>query len=207
MYIMSSQPRRRRRTVKKKMRRKRMVSVALVRQPELHYHDVTSGAVLMGPAGATFMSTITTIAQGTGTNQRVGNVVRPKGIHLRLSSLYNPLATTGNQLYRIIAFQYLLSGGIGGVTEYLQTASFYSQKSIDNRFNSKTLYDKTFEVSNDHPQRNHFIKLKVPKPIYYPNAPGTTPEKNGVAIIVISNEPTLLNSPSIEGTGRYYFTE
>lgn len=173
---------------------------------ELKYHEVSSGATLMGPAGVVFLGQVTSLSGGTGSNQRIGNAVKPKSIVLRLNTLYNPLAETGGQLYRIIVFQNLLTGSPAAVTEYLNTARYDSFKSIDNRFNTKTLYDQTFSVTQDNPQRNHLIKLKVPKPIYYPGAT-TTPEKNGVYIICISNEVTLLNSPFIQGRARFFFTE
>lgn len=173
---------------------------------ELKYHEVSQGASLIGPSGLIFMNAITSLSAGTGSNQRIGNAVNPKSVKLRLSALYNPLAASAGQLYRIIIFQNLLSGSPAAVTDYLLTANFYAMKSIDNRFNTRTLYDKVFSVTNDSPQRSHLISVKIPKPIYYPGAT-TTPEKNGVFIIAISNEVTLLNAPTLEGTGRFFFTE
>lgn len=185
---------------------KALVIAKKANKKELKYHDVSSGATLMVPTGAGFLTAITSLAQGTGTNQRIGNAVEPKSISLRLSALYNPLATTSGQLYRIIIFQYLLNGTAPNIQEYLQSANFYSMKSIDNRFNTKTLLDKVYSVTSEMPQRAHNIRLKIPKNIYYPNAT-VTPEKNAVCIFVISNEPTAVNSPFIEGQGRFFFTE
>lgn len=206
-YGRSSMPgkRRQKKTVEAKADQA-LVIAKKANKKELKYHDVSTGATLMIPTGAGFLTAITSLAQGSGSNQRIGNAIEAKSIHLRLSSLYNPLATASSQLYRIIVFQNLLTGTAANILEYLQSASFYSMKSIDNRFNTKTMFDKTYSVSNDNAQRNHNIRLKIPKNIYYPNAT-STPEKNAVCIFVISNETTAVNAPFLEGQGRFFFTE
>lgn len=184
-------------------------ALAVARQAnkkELKYHQVQAGATLMQSAGVVFLSQITSLDAGTGINQRIGNAVEPTSLIFRLSTLYNPLAASGNQLYRIIVYQSLLTGTAPSVLDYLNTANFYSFKSIDNRFNSVTLMDKTYRVSNDNPQNNHNFKIKIPKNIYYPSA-SSTPEKNACTVIVISNEPVGLASPFIEGQARFYYKD
>lgn len=184
-------------------------ALAVARQAnkrELKYHRVSQGLTLMSPSGAFLMSQITSLNGGSGVNQRIGNAVEPTSLSFKLTTLYNPLAANGNQCYRVIVYQSLLSGTAPSVLDYLQTADFYSFKSIDNRFNSITLMDKTFRVSQDNPQNNHNFKLKIPKNIYYPTAT-STPEKNACSIIVISNEPILLASPWIRGQARFYYKD
>lgn len=171
---------------------------------ELKYHNDSQTAHLMGPAGSFFITGNSTIIPGGAFNQRVGNSIEPTTLSLRLSTLYNPLASAASQMYRIIVYQSKVSGLAGAVVDYLQSANFYSMKSVNNRFNNLTLYDKVHMVSADNPQKSHILSIKIPKPIHYPVASGA-PEMGAICILVISNEVLLANSPSIEGESRLFF--
>lgn len=175
---------------------------------EKKYFDQSTALTLMGPAGSlTFLQGISDISLGPAINQRIGNVVHPTSLHLRLTSTYNPLATSSTQAYRIIVFRNKGKGRIANVNDYLQANNYYSFKSIENRYDTTTLYDKSFTVTNDNAQRIHNLVIPLKgMPIYLPNATGV-PEKNGIYFLIISNEPVLLESPFLEGHGRLYYKE
>ena len=177
---------------------------------ELKYLDTDENPLLVPnvhPAGNYLWSTCNELLQGTANNRRVGNVVTGTSIQIKARGAYNPLALSGGQLYRIIVYQNLNSGINSATTDYLQSTSFYSHKSIDNRFNSVTLYDKVFQVTLDRPQQMHNISLKLKKPMISYGNSSAAPEKNNVQVLVITNEPTQLNSPFIQGQLRFYFTD
>lgn len=213
---MSSYTKRKRKPMRKAKRRQggyttsevasRALAIAKkANKTELKYLDTSETATLMIPAGVFFNTDVAGVNAGNGINQRIGKAIKPTHLHMRLTSLYNPLATTGSQCYRIIVYQNLLSGLGSGPTAYLESANFLSMKSVNKRYLSRTIYDKSFTVSNDNPQRIHDLRLKIPLSIYYGSS--NIPEKNAIKILVISNEVTSANSPWLEGHMRLFYTD
>lgn len=174
---------------------------------ELKYLDTDQSSLtgFVGPAGTYLWTTCTELIQGTASNRRVGNVINATSLNLRGVIEYNPLSVTSNQLVRLIVFQNLNSGVPSAVTDYLQALSFNSHKSIDNRFNTATIFDKVYEVSADHVLRNLNLDLKLKKKmIPYGNSPAA-PERHNISVLAISTEPITLQGPIVYGQIRLFF--
>lgn len=102
-------------------------------------------------------------SQGIAANERTGDSIKIKDLVIRGEFNRNVLGLT-SEVCRIIVFidkENLVTTG----SQFLQVtgsySSVYSQKSENNRYLTKTLYDKTFVVNNTDTQQRYFkIYLK-----------------------------------------------
>lgn len=198
------------RTYKKKSTAQKALTLAKkANRTELKYLDTDESPLVPNtpPTGQYLWTTCTSMLQGTANNRRVGNLIHGTSLQIKASALYNPLASSAGQLYRLIVFQNLNSGVLSATSDYLQSPNFYSHKSIDNRFNTVTLFDKVFEVTAERPQRMHNITIKLKKPMISYGNSVSAPEKNNIQILAISNEPVGLQAPEISGQVRFFFTD
>lgn len=141
------------------------------------------------------------IATGATVNTRIGNVIHPTSLKLKYTMEKNASATASQ--VRLILLQQK-NDYTGSITDYLQTADINSQKSVDHRYDSKTLLDKSFILDAERPKRFVNMSIKVPLSMYY-DASSSTPDKNRLVLYLISDEAT--NYPTIVGNQRLYFTE
>lgn len=90
------------------------------------------------------------VTQGDAKDQRNGNSIKPLTMSMK-GTCWVPKATTaasgGDQL-RVIIFKHQQNNGqTVGVTDYLQTNNVRDFKNYDNRFQFKTIYDRTFNLN------------------------------------------------------------
>lgn len=170
---------------------------------ELKYRDSSwIGTPISIPATGAFVSNFPYISTGALIDQRVGNTVHGTSLNAKLTIVKHASATAS--ALRMIVFKYVSEGFPAAVTDYLQSANINSAKSTDHRFDSKTLYDKTFVLDNDNPKRHLDLRKKLGFDIHY-DASSSAPDKNALVILLISDEAT--NQPTVEGLWRMYFTD
>jgi len=169
---------------------------------ELKYLDgvigITSDQILN--TGVTWFN-FPLIATGSTVNNRIGNVIHPTSLKLKYT-MEKHASATATQVRLILLQQ--KNDYTGSITDYLQTADINSQKSVDHRYDSKTLLDKSFILDAERPKRFINMSIKVPLSMYY-DASSSTPDKNRLVLYLISDEGT--NYPTIVGNQRLYFTE
>lgn len=154
------------------------------------------------PNSGLLMTSPCAVSAGVNYNNRIGNVIQATSLHLRGVIQMNGTAVATR--VRVIIFRNNLSGNPGAVIDYLNTNDINSMKSTDNRYNTQTLMDRTYLVDLENIKKPLNIKLKLNKPIYYGQT-GSVPEKFGVFLMAISDEPT--NTPTISWTSRLFFKE
>lgn len=172
---------------------------------ELKYRDTSvTSAQSITDTGVYFSTTNHNLSLGTGISDRIGNTVMAKSVHFRTTFTKHASATASQ--VRIIIYKNLNEGVSSTPTDYLETADIMSQKSINHRFDTKTLYDKTFILDTDNPKKIWNYKLKLNWPIHY-SITGNTPDKGSFGILYISDEPTNYPTASAGSTSRFFFTD
>lgn len=149
-------------------------------QAPISFNPSTAGAV-QGIGAAVFGS----------SSERVGNSVTSKSIHMKNTLELNPLVAS--TFVRLIIVQYL-QDGTPDILDYLQNVAITGPRSIDNRYDFHTLYDKTHQLSTNNPIKSFDIMLKPKKPVnYVPNTLNTI-ENNGIYSFFLSSE--AVNTPT-----------
>jgi len=102
---------------------------------------------------------LNSIAQGDSDNTRDGDKIKMQNLTIRFDVIGNAVTP---DLVRLIIF-HDKQNVIATVADYLQGVSEISSvlqpKNYDQRFRSKTLYDRTFTVSPDGPRIRHVTKV------------------------------------------------
>lgn len=142
------------------------------------------------------------ISTGATVSTRVGNVIEAKSLNAKITFSKHASATAS--VVRVIMFIWKSDGAPSAVTDYLASASVNGQKAVDHRFDSKTLMDKTYVLDSDNPKKQLNLRKKLNFPIFYDTS-GSTPDKNKLVILMISDETT--NWPTFSGNLRLYFTD
>lgn len=139
-------------------------------------------------------------------NGRIGNTVQAKSMHFRTTVAWNPNGSTAQQV-RIIVFKWLNEGSPTNVSDYLANDNIQSPKSVDHRFDSKTLYDRTFILSAENPKKIWNYKQKMNWPVHYENTTDR-PDRGKLSVLFITDE-TSANVPvlSTNGTARFFYTD
>lgn len=177
---------------------------------ELKYADYALSAGTPGSYTITDLGSVATnpsqgLNAGPDYNQRIGNSVMAKSMHFRTSITKHSSASA--QQVRIIIFRSLNEQRSNLVTQYLQDNNINSQKSVDHRFDTKTLYDRTFVLDEQNPKKIWNYKLKMNWPVHYDPTTGAV-DRGAIGIIFISDENSA-NLPTLSpnGTARYFFTD
>jgi len=141
----------------------------------------------------TWNGTVTSLclpSQGSGADQRTGDSIKLKDFVIRGVIDFNALGVP--EMVRVVIFidkQNAITTG----AQFFQTVGVYlateSEKNEDNKYETKTLFDRTFMVSNYKPQ----TKFKYAMPIGYHThfTKGTTAiSNNALKMCYISQNPT-----------------
>ncbi len=154
----------------------------------------------VGTAGT--LTNVSVIGLGDSNNDREGNVINPTSVKLRICMDLNPSST--DVLIRVIIFQWITENPIG-LSDYLETISIESFKSDAKRFESRTIYDNVFRLSNSSTKTLcTTIERKLKGFITYPDA-STNANKNQTFVALLSDDNT--NQPSIRFNARLYFRD
>lgn len=170
---------------------------------ELKYLSFSNASVVSLPIPSTGnIYEQTNVAGGTDNNDRIGNVIQATSIKMKATLTKH--ASASSSMLRVMFVKYN-QDALTSVTDVLQTASYLSQKSIEHRYDSKVLFDRTYNVDTDNPKKSFNINLKTKFPIYFGGNLSSDLERNGIFMIVISDEPT--NTPTLSWTSTFYFHE
>jgi hypothetical protein len=171
-------------------------------QKELKYVQLAPSARTILSAGESITSNQWIISQGTDTNNRVGNVIHSTRLKIQGTLSLNASATSSFMRVLIYKYSHELASA---VTDILESASYLSQKSIEHRYDSKVLFDRTYNVDSDKPKRMININLKTGFNMYYGSADASDIEKNGLFILMIGDEVT--NVPTFTRAITHYYHE
>lgn len=145
-------------------------------------------------------------SQGTGDTARVGDSIKLQRLSARGSIVYNG----GSSVARIIILNDKQST-VGNVWDYLDDTAYntvnapYSPKDYDNRFTTKTLYDKTFCVSADNPHK--LIDIDLPLNFHTQFIDGTTSRRSGALQMITLSSSETSNLPYVRLNGKITFTD
>ncbi len=155
---------------------------------------------LVGTAGS--LTNVSVIGLGNTNNDREGNVINPTSIKLRIDMTLNPASS--DVLIRVIIFQWITENPLN-ISDYLQTVSIESFKSDVKRFESRTLYDNVFRLSNSG-TKTFFttIKRKMNGYITYPDA-NTNANRGQTFVALLSDDNE--NKPTVIFNSRLYFRD
>lgn len=167
--------------------------------PELKY-NVTTGDIA-GPDTTGDIQTLGNITVGTTNNQRIGNSVTAKSIHLRFKATMHPSATATQ--IRMIIFRWKQDAP-SSVTSILQSASPISFKTETQRYQSNILFDKVFNLNTDRPEMFRQMKIKYNEHVGF-NEANVQPTSHAPWILLLSDEAT--NVPAVSYFTRMYYTD
>jgi len=149
-----------------------------------------ASASLVTPTWNGTVNTLCDPIQGNGVDQREGDSIKMKDIVVRGVIDYNTLGVA--EMIRVIIF-IDKQNTITTASQLLQTVGVYlateSEKNEDNKFNTKTLYDKTFMVSANKPQTKFKWVSKLGFHTHF-NKGSATINTNALKICYISQNPT-----------------
>lgn len=174
---------------------------------EVKHHDVVSSTTV--PNTGTIIG-LSAIAQGDGATNRDGDSIKLLNSTLRFEINTDATEQKNTQM-RFILFRGKQEDQSGfSVTEILESASFISPKSYENRFKTKILMDKTYTCALSSNSTTDFSSKyidHVQKLIGHVQfATGTTSiENGGLYLLMISNQTTLV--PTVFYNIRTTFTD
>lgn len=163
---------------------------------------VETAGTIVGPDSSGAIQNLSVVSQGNNNQNRQGDVISPTSLKLRLTASIHASATA-TQL-RVILFKSKTTA-ITTVTQIINTAAINAFKAEDYRYISKILYDKVFQLDSvNRPEMFLHKYIKLGGIMGYPGST-TTPNRNGVSILLISDEAA--NVPLVAYTSRLHFKD
>lgn len=148
------------------------------------------------------------VQQGTALNERVGYSITPKDLDVRLKfDIGAALIGSPNSIVRILVVkdnQQIDSTSPAGL-DVLSTADPVSQRNYFNQYRFSILKDTSFNMDQYHPVLFKKMKLNIGTFIRYSGAGLTSVSKNGIYLIMISNNTA--NPPTVSWWNRIRFTD
>lgn len=180
--------------------------VASIVNTEYKYNIVSSSLTSVGWTGTLW--TLCDPSQGVGATQRTGDSIKIKNIDLRGVIDFN-IGMNTPETIRIIIFNDKLNK-VTAASDFLQYTGVYlateSDKNEDNKYNTKTIYDKRFAISANKPQANFKIDLKIDLHQHY-TVGTTTITNNAIKMLVISQNPIGANNNKISFISRSSYVD
>jgi hypothetical protein len=202
---------------KSKSRKKKIQTTDLVKrvvqslnsQAETKYFDQFSSANLPATGVIACLSDVT---RGTDVTQRIGNQITFTRIDLRIYVKISTAAGVQAQAIRCLLVldtmganapivADILDAGFLGST-YTQSAPYY----WDYRKRFRILYDQVFALNDASNQSENHFKA-IPLKVVSQNIGAATTFKNQIYIVLVSNEPNVLQLPTFWYTTRLYFRD
>jgi len=167
---------------------------------ELKYLDV---AISDTPSTTGTVIPLSGTAQGDTSQSRDGLQIFPTSIEMRLNFSFNASATAS--VIRVVIYQYL-AGVSSSVQNYFDASPTTTDfKAINQQYESRTLFDRTYSLNDLIPEKNIYLKRRIKGIIAYDGATATDIAKNGLYMILLSDEAT--NTPTVTGTARFFFKD
>lgn len=171
---------------------------------ERKYNDVTTTLTNVTTSGSIF--SLTSIAQGSGQSERIGDSIKLQGLTFRWWWAYG----ASNVVARVIVFidkEGQIGTNVGSLLAAAGTIyGVTSPKNWEQSQDSKILYDTTIHSvdADDHYGRVHFKHIKLRRHVKY--QAGTSNEISGaLKVCVITSE--LSNSGTFRATARLTYTD
>lgn len=168
--------------------------------PELKYY--AAAGTVTGPSSSGSAEQLSEISQGVTNNDRIGDSIHAKSLHLRMKMNLNASATSSQ--VRVIIYKWLSESPSLSSSDILESASITSFKTEANRYQSQFLMDRVFTLNTDTPELFLQEKIKLGMQIHY-NQAVTQPTVNGLYIFILSDEAA--NTPTLAYDYRVYFTD
>jgi len=178
-------------------------------QVETKYFDQYSSASL--PATGV-IACISDIQRGDDVTNRIGNQVTLTGVDLRLYVKISTAAGVQAQTVRALIVLDLMGVNAPGFTEVLEAAfigSTYTQVAPyywDYRKRFKVLHDHVHAL-NDASNQSEIAFKHIPLKVKCQNIGVGTTFKNHLYLLLVSNEPNVLQLPTFWYTTRVYFKD
>lgn len=169
---------------------------------EMKHHDVdlTVGYTATATGSITDMNNI---AQGQSKIQRIGDSIKPQSLTIRGVIEHNGLNTESQ--VRLILFKVKHPNGVlPTVAQLLEVSKVHSPKNYENRFHSKTIWDRTFSVDSSNRLKQFQKTFKLYGHINY-TAGALTEESGAYILLTISDEST--NFPVARWYSRMTYTD
>lgn len=172
--------------------------VARVINSEVHYFNYVPGTWSVGTTPA--VHDLTAVTQGDAYNNRTGDSIKPISLTVRGLIDANASGPT-EQKIRLIIFQYKQENGTAPTASEIieattSPANLVSPKKADDRYDSKILFDRVFNVSvgGAYGSRQFSQYFKLAGHINFVTG-STSKEAGGIYAMIMSNENT--NQPSM----------
>lgn len=165
-------------------RLKRLINV----EEKIHKVDQSSPGITTAVTG--IVHDLTVIPQGDTQFTRDGSSLKPLQFALK-GFLASNVSSTQNTV-RIILFRGKLENGVTPtVTSYLESANVLSFKNHDNRFQTQTLVDRTYHLTNSGTNKRVAVNIeqKLFGHVNYDDAT-TTIEGGGLYLLIIGDSNT-----------------
>ncbi len=168
-------------------------------QPELKHTETVHTTT---PPVAGFINQLSTVVQGDSNNERIGETIQAKSLHLRFSLEINASATQTQ--VRVIIFKWR-SEQPANTLDVLLLSLITSFKNQDKRYQSAILSDRVYQLSD---AKNPIIfvrqKIRVNKLISFPEDSSTS-NMNSIWLLMLSDEAT--NTPALVLRSRLFYTD
>ena len=168
---------------------------------ETHIWDTTIGATVSSTGSVTHL---TEIAIGDTKSTRTGSSVLTKDFALRFTLQKNATAVGTVVRVLIIRDKQQISDTSPGVTDILNSADVNSHYNAQLSDRFQYLSDQTITLDADDVLIAKQFKLN-PQGLHvlFNGSSGTDIQKNGLYLVLVSNEPTL--TPTFNGISRFQF--
>lgn len=138
------------------------------------------------------------ISQGDGAGNRDGDSIKVTSFNLRFRLTAH--ASSTNTSVRMIIFRGKSEHGkTFSISELLQSTVVYSEKARDERYNTKILFDKVFDIpygTNKMVVSRNMTFRKIMNPHINYDSATTTVENGGFYLLLLSTEAT--NTPTLD---------
>lgn len=170
---------------------------------EIKNHDIDQTGTFTVP-NTGIVHDLTVIAQGDSKGTRDGSSIKPLRVSGRLS-INSSGSATFTKLRMILVRGKQENGVIPTISTYFETVDPLSPKNHNNRFQSKTLFDKTF-IFNSVDKKTGYMDINETLfgHVHYTDAT-TAIEDGGLYLIMLSDQAT--NVPSLGYYIRVSYTD
>lgn len=168
---------------------------------ELKYHD-TTGISVTPDTSTGSVTHLSSVAQGDGSQERIGLAISPTSVELRLNFSKHASATATT--IRLVIYQYVL-GASTAITDYFSSPAVTNFKANLRQYDTRTLKDMTINLNTDRPEVTRFIRVRMRGIIGYDGSAGADSQKNGLYLIMLSDEAT--NTPTVTGQARLFYKD
>lgn len=174
---------------------------------ELKYYTLLRSLPITITTGTYLENDMQLIAQGTGPSNRIGLVINPTSINVKMLMKLSDLGSFPRTV-RVVIYQWKSETADTSEGQYLQDNTVTSYKDETKRFQSTTLYDRSFSLSpGGVRQMNITIKRKLKGIISYSGSDNTTANRNRIYMNILQTRVSGDPDPEITYSSRLYYKD